>query len=88
MVWSTEYGACSSSGNGALNLTEVNRWWSYMNTNLISSNAWAIETNGETSSVFVGSASATGPWPDSQITEWGRNEFAYIASRYPVTMSQ
>jgi len=88
MVWTTEYGGVSADGNGTFNVAEVNRWWDYMDRNLISSNNWAIETNTETSSVFTGNASATGPWPDSQITNSGRNVFAYIAERYPVTMSQ
>jgi hypothetical protein len=88
LIWSTEYGGCSSSGNGAINTTEVNRWWTFMDQNLISSNAWALETNGETSSVFVGNASATGPWPDSQLTTWGKLVFAHIAKNYPITMSQ
>ena len=59
-----------------------------MDQNLISSNAWAIETNTETSSVFRTYANSRGPWPDSEITDWGRHVFAYIAERYPVTMSQ
>jgi endoglucanase len=88
MVWTTEYGGVSSNGNGTFNVTEVNKWWDYMDQNLISSNNWAIETNGETSSVFVKTASATGPWDDSQITNSGTNVFAYIAKRYPVLMSQ
>ena len=88
LLWSTEYGGCSANGNGAVNTSQVNAWWDYMDQNLISSNAWAIETNGETSSVFTGRANANGPWQDSEITNWGRLVFAQIAERYPVTMSQ
>ena len=88
LVWTTEYGGCSANGNGAVNVSSVNAWWAYMDQNLISSNAWAIETNGETSSVFTGRANANGPWQDSEITNWGRLVFAQIAERYPVTMSQ
>ena len=47
-----------------------------------------LETNRETSSVFTTDASATGPWPDSQVTNSGRHVFEYIAERCPVTMSQ
>jgi endoglucanase len=88
LLWSTEYGGCSANGSGALNTTEVNKWWTWMDQNNISSNAWALETNTETSSVFVGNASSTGPWPDSQLTTWGKLVFAEIAKRYAVTMSQ
>jgi hypothetical protein len=59
-----------------------------MDKNLIGSTNWAVETNGETSSVFTTNASATGPWADSQITSSGTNVFAYIAKTYDVTMSQ
>jgi endoglucanase len=88
LVWATEYGGVGADGNGTFNVTEVNRWWDYMDSNLISSNNWAVETNTETSSVFTTTASSTGPWPDSQVTNSGRNVFAYIAERYPVTMSE
>jgi endoglucanase len=88
LIWATEYGGVSSSGNGTFNVTEVNKWWDYLDQNLISSNNWAVETNGETSSVFVKTASATGPWDDSQITDSGKNVFPYIAKRYPILMSQ
>jgi Cellulase (glycosyl hydrolase family 5). len=88
MVWATEYGGVGSNGNGTFNVTEVNKWWDYMDQNLISSNNWAIETNGETSSVFTTNASSTGPWDDSQITNSGKNVFPYIAERYPILMSQ
>jgi endoglucanase len=88
LIWATEYGGCSSHGSGSINTGELNKWWDFMDQNLISSNAWAIETNPETSSVFVSSASSTGPWPDSQMTEWGKIVFAHVAKNYPATMSQ
>jgi hypothetical protein len=59
-----------------------------LDKNLIGSTNWAVETNGETSSVFVKTASATGPWPDSDITNSGTNVFPYIAKTYDLTMSQ
>ena len=89
LVWTTEYGGCAANGSGALNVPSVNAWWAYMDENLISSNAWALETNAETSSVFrTSGVSSTGPWPDSQLTDWGRLVFAQIAKNYPITMSQ
>ncbi len=47
-----------------------------------------VDTNTETSSVFTTNANVTGPWPDAQLTNSGKNVFAYIAKRYPLTMSQ
>jgi endoglucanase len=87
-VFASEYGGVSSNGNGTFNVTEMNNWWTYMDKNLIGSTNWAVETNGETSSVFVKTASATGPWPDSDITDSGNNVFPYIAKTYDLTMSQ
>jgi endoglucanase len=88
LIWGTEYGGVSSNGNGTFNVTEVNKWWDYLDQNLISSNNWAVETNTETSSVFTTNASSTGPWPDDQLTDSGRNVFPYIAERYAITMAQ
>ena len=87
-VFASEYGGVSSNGNGTFNVTETNNWWAYLDKNLIGSTNWAVETNGETSSVFVKTASATGPWPDSDITNSGTNVFPYIAKTYDLTMSQ
>jgi endoglucanase len=87
-VFASEYGGVSSNGNGTFNVTETNNWWAYLDKNLIGSTNWAVETNGETSSVFVKTASATGPWPDSDITNSGTNVFPYIAKIYDITMSQ
>jgi endoglucanase len=87
-VFASEYGGVSSNGNGTFNVTEMNNWWTYLDKNLIGSTNWAVETNGETSSVFVKTASATGPWPDSDITDSGNNVFPYIAKTYDLTMSQ
>ena len=87
-VYASEYGGVSSNGNGTFNVTEMNNWWDYLDKNLIGSTNWAVETNGETSSVFVKTASATGPWPDSDITDSGNNVFPYIAKTYDLTMSQ
>jgi endoglucanase len=87
-VFASEYGGVSSNGNGTFNLAETQLWWNYMDKNLIGSTNWAVETNGETSSVFTTSASATGPWPDAQITASGNNVFPYIAKAHDITMSQ
>jgi endoglucanase len=87
-IWSTEYGGVSSNGNGTFNVAETNKWWAYMDKNLISSNNWAIETNGETSSVFTKTANANGPWTDAELTDSGRNVFPHVAAGYAITMSQ
>jgi endoglucanase len=88
LIFATEYGGCAANGSGALNRGELTKWWQYLDANRISSNAWAVETNPETSSVFVTNASATGPWPDSQLTDWGKLVFPHVAAGYAVTMSQ
>ncbi|HKO52747.1 MAG TPA: hypothetical protein VJV79_33800, partial [Polyangiaceae bacterium] len=88
LLFATEYGGCAANGSGALNPAEMTKWWAYLDANRISSNAWAVETNPETSSVFVTTASPTGPWPDNQLTDWGKLVFPHVAAGYAITMAQ
>jgi endoglucanase len=86
-IYVTEYGGVGANGNGTFNVDETKKWWDYLDANGIGSTNWAVETNGETSSVFVGNASATGPWTDADLTNSGKIVFAYIASKYDETMA-
>jgi len=83
----TEYGGCQSSGSGNLNTAETQTWWNFLDANGIGCTAWAVETNSETSSVFVGNASANGPWTNGDLTNWGSLVFPYIASQYAATVA-
>jgi endoglucanase len=83
----TEYGGCEANGSGNLDEAEVRNWWSFLDANGIGCTAWAVETNSETSSVFVTDASDAGPWANGDLTNWGRVVFPYIASQYAATVA-
>jgi endoglucanase len=83
----TEYGGVDASGNGTFNVAETQKWWSYLDAHDIGNTNWAVETNTETSSVFVGNASATGPWSQNEITNSGKIVFPYIESKFAATVT-
>jgi endoglucanase len=85
-IFVTEYGGVSANGNGTFNVAETQKWWTYLDAHDIGSTNWAVETNGETSSVFVGNASATGPWTDADLTNSGKIVFPYIESKWAATV--
>jgi endoglucanase len=87
-IFATEYGGCDANGNGTFNATELQTWWNFLDANNIGSTNWAVETNPETSSVFVSNASANGPWTTADITNPdGTTIFNYIASKYAATLT-
>jgi endoglucanase len=86
-IFVTEYGGVNANGNGPFNVAETQKWWTYLDAHDIGSANWAVETNTETSSVFVGNASATGPWTQADLTNSGQIVFPYIASNWAGTVS-
>jgi len=67
----TEWGTCEASGNGALNFGEVSNWMKFLDENSISDANWAISDKAESCSALQGGASATGGWPENQLTQSG-----------------
>jgi endoglucanase len=87
-IFVTEYGGCSANGNGTFNATELQKWWDFLDANDIGCTNWAVETNGETSSIFKTNASANGPWTDADLTDPdGVTIINYIKSNYAATMT-
>ena len=87
-IFVTEYGGCSSNGSGTFNATELQKWWTFLDANNIGCTNWAVETNGETSSIFVTNASATGPWTTADLTNPdGTTIISYIQSQYAATIA-
>ncbi|MGB8297346.1 MAG: glycoside hydrolase family 5 protein, partial [Polyangia bacterium] len=87
-IFVTEYGGCSANGNGTFNATELQKWWTFLDANDIGCTNWAVETNGETSSIFVTNASATGPWTTADLTNPdGTTIISYIQSKYAATLT-
>lgn len=72
-VFVSEWGTCESSGNGALNLNEVNAWHDWMDQNAISSANWAVSDKQESCSALLPGASTDGNWGgEERLTESGR----------------
>jgi endoglucanase len=86
-IFVTEYGGCSANGNGTFNATELQKWWDFLDANNIGCTNWAVETNGETSSIFKTNAAANGPWTDADLTDPdGVTIINYIKSKYATTL--
>ena len=87
-IFVTEYGGCSANGSGTFNATELQKWWDFLDANNIGCTNWAVETNGETSSIFKTNASANGPWTDADLTDPdGKTIIDYIKSKYAATVT-
>lgn len=56
------------TGEGTTDIDSWNTWVSWMESNNISYATWAF-TDGK---MLTHSASSGGPWPDAQITDWGK----------------
>ncbi|MGC9982989.1 MAG: glycoside hydrolase family 5 protein [Polyangia bacterium] len=87
-IFVTEYGGCSANGSGTFNAAALQLWWNFLDANDIGCTNWAVETNGETSSIFKPSASATGPWTTADLTSPdGTTIISYIQSKYAATLT-
>jgi len=88
-IFVTEYGGCSANGNGTFNARNCKKWWTFLDANDIGCTNWAVETNGETSSIFKTNASANGPWNHGpNLTDPdGTTIITYIQSKYAATLT-
>ncbi|WP_437289309.1 glycoside hydrolase family 5 protein [Sorangium sp. So ce406] len=68
----TEWGTCSASGDGALDLGEAQTWLNFLSTNKISWLNWSIVDKAEACAALRPGAGASGPWSDGQLTDSGR----------------
>ncbi len=67
----TEFGTTDATGDGAVNKTETNTWFTFLDENEISWCNWSVADKVEASAVLKPGASPTGGWPTSQLTESG-----------------
>lgn len=73
----TEFGTTDASGDGAVNQTETNTWWAFLDENKISWCNWSLADKVEGSAALRPNASVSGGWTVAQLTESGyfiRNE--------------
>lgn len=67
----TEYGTTDASGDGAVNETETNLWYNFLDANKISWCNWSVADKAESSAVLFTGASTYGNWVINQITTSG-----------------
>jgi endoglucanase len=71
-LFTTEWGTCPASGDGALDLGESQTWINFLTDNGISFANWSLFDKPEAASALVPGASPEGGWADSELTESGK----------------
>lgn len=67
----SECAGMNADGDGPIDMNEWNRWLEWTNRESLSWIAWAIADKNETCSMIMPNGSSSGPWPDSELKEWG-----------------
>jgi endoglucanase len=70
-LFATEWGTCSASGDGQLDLEETQRWLDFFERNHISDANWAIGDKQEACAALVPGTAGTGGWTADQLTNSG-----------------
>lgn len=68
----SEFAICDASGNGSLNKTEGNRWFSFLKKNKISYVAWNLSNKNESSALIKSSSKNTTVSSTSYLSAWGK----------------
>jgi endoglucanase len=68
----TEYGTTEASGKGAVDPTETQKWWAFLDQHKIGHCNWSVADIPESSAALVAGASANGGWPVSQLKQSGQ----------------
>ncbi len=71
-IFVTEYGVCEASGDGPIDYEEANRWWNFLDENLISHCNWAIYDKNESAAALKPGNNALGGWKESDLTPSGK----------------
>jgi endoglucanase len=67
----SEWGSPDASGAGSVDAAETQVWLDFLKTRQISWCNWSLFDKPEAASALKPGASATGPWPDSMLTQSG-----------------
>lgn len=70
-VFVSEYGVCEASGDGSVNQTEADKWFTLLNRYGISYMAWNLSNKNESSSLLKSSCKKTSGWSASDLSESG-----------------
>jgi len=68
----SEWGTCTYSGDGLLDLAEAQVWMDFLATSGISDANWAVSDKAESCAALTPGSSGTGGWHAHQLTESGR----------------
>jgi len=82
-LWITEWGTCTSSGDGALDLGEAQTWLDWAASHGITTTNWGIYDKSESCAALNPGASATGGWNAGQISQSGNFVRTYISGNSP-----
>jgi endoglucanase len=78
-LFASEWGTCSSDGNGEVNPTESQLWLDYLKGHQIGWCNWSLFDKPEAASALVSGASTSGPWGDDALTASGKFVKAALA---------
>jgi endoglucanase len=67
----TEWGTCSSSGDGTVDAAETKTWLDFLAQNQIGWANWALNDKAEACSALTPGAGTTGPWAGNALTASG-----------------
>lgn len=68
----SECASMEASGDGPIDHESWNAWVHWMEENKLSWATWSVADKNETCSMFLPTASETGPWSDDDIKPWGQ----------------
>lgn len=71
-IFVNEFGLCSASGNGEINLSEAGLWKGLLDRYNISYICWNLSTCNEASSVLVHTCERVSDWTDEDISQQGQ----------------
>lgn len=71
-IFCTEFGICDASGNGAINISEANKWIDVFDNAGISYCIWNLSNKAESSSLINSNCSSVTGWTYNDLSEEGK----------------
>lgn len=71
-IFVSESASMEATGDGPIDHESWNAWVNWMEDNKISWVTWSVADKDETCSMFLRTASDTGPWSEEDIKPWGK----------------
>jgi len=71
-VFITEWGTCSATGNGTVDLDSANEWMTWAKKHMIGNTNWGIYDKNESCASIITGRSDKGGWTNQDLTKSGR----------------